>query len=71
MSATATPRATPAWWTDLDRNVYKTLSPVKPQRCDVIAKRVRENPTLVRGVLRGLEHLGHATCRNGWWRRTA
>jgi hypothetical protein len=70
MSATAKPKsakALPSWWTDLDKSVAGRLRADHGRRCDDIAQQIRANPTLVRGVLRGLEHLGYAEQRGGYW----
>jgi hypothetical protein len=66
--------------TSLDVRVLDQLSPERGRRLHVIAwwalrhgqypgwKPSQAELHDVRLVLRGLEHLGRASCRGGWWR---
>lgn len=73
---TLTPRLTA-----LDESVLAALHPDVGMRPARIAKQVyrpgrSRSPTTsdelaeLHGILRGLEHLGLASCSHGWWRRS-
>jgi hypothetical protein len=57
--------------THLDHRVLGELRPDRGTRARVIAGRLSNITTgydEVRGILRGLEHLGYVTGVGGWWR---
>lgn len=56
--------------TDHDRAVLDATPVRRARRADDIARAARVPAVEARATLRGLQHLGCATCRNGWWQRT-
>jgi hypothetical protein len=57
--------------TSLDRRVLGELNDTRGVRARAIARRLAGATTgydEVRGILRGLEHLGYCTGHGGWWR---
>lgn len=55
----------------LDRRVLAMIDRPKGLRECEITRRVRQPRDDVRLILRGLEHLGLAEQRGGWWRSAA
>jgi hypothetical protein len=54
--------------TRLDRQVLASVPALAGVRAHAIVEKFADGETA--NILAGLEHLGYAQVRNGWWRRT-
>lgn len=59
--------------TSLDRRVLAAIPEHGAVRARTITDRINGAATSqeILEILRGFEHFGQVSCRNGWWRRTS
>ncbi len=68
MSSALTPRLT-----SLDQCVLAAIPEHGAVRTRTITEQLNGSASSqeILGILRGFEHFGQVSCRNGWWRRTS